>query len=125
MIALLKLLFVFIGIAIPLMRFISLGFYRRRLQGKYLVPAILFVLSLLLLFVIPDRISLFLTGPLLSLLIIEYGEKLYVRVAGEEIFEVNENSLDPTENPLGMTLFDSILTTVAIMAPGLVHFAFS
>lgn len=125
MIAPLMLLFVFIGISIPLVRFINLGFYRRNLQGRYNVTILLFVLSILLLFVIPERISLLLTGPLLSQLILGGGEKIYVKIAGEEIFEVNENSLDPAENPFGMTLFDSILTAIAIIAPGVVYFTFS
>lgn len=121
---LLMLFFVFVGMYVPLIRFISLEFFRTKMAGRYLLPTGLFVLSLVLLMFIPGRISLLLTGPLLSQLILEKGEQLYAHMTGEEIFEANDNSFDPEENPFFMSFFDSILSTLAIMAPCMVYVLF-
>jgi hypothetical protein len=82
-------------------------------------------MSVLLLNVIPDKFSLLLTGPISSLIILYYGEYLYLQLTGEEIFEADENSFNEEENPFFMGLYNSILFTLAIMSSWCVYLIFS
>ncbi len=82
-------------------------------------------MSVLLLNVIPDKLSLLLTGPISSLIILYYGEYLYLQLTGEEIFEADENSFNEEENPFFMGLYNSILFTLAIMSSWCVYLIFS
>ncbi len=122
---LIKLFICFIGIFVPLIRFISLNVYRRFFRQLFTIAIILLPMSVLLLNVIPDKFSLLLTGPISSLIILYYGEYLYLQLTGEEIFEADENSFNEEENPFFMGLYNSILFTLAIMSSWCVYLIFS
>ena len=118
-------LFIIMGMMVPLMRFISLGFYHNHIRGRYYLGIILAVLALGLLFVIPENVSILLIGPLLSLLIFDFGESWFLKRYGEPVFEVDENKLDQSKREVRMGLFDSLLTTIAIIVPLLIYQVFS
>ena len=111
------LLFIFIGISVPMLRFISLDLYRKKIQGRYYLPISLAILGFLLIFILPEKISTLLIGPIMSLLIFDYGENWYLKKYREPVFEVDENKFDQSTREIRMGIFDSILTTTAIMVP--------